>query len=77
MRRALAHLLHRLAYVIHNDERRQKLEIVDEYGVARCRIEVAADDTHGIASEADELPDGWIVHSPVERGRIYGERFGI
>lgn len=79
MRRAVAHLLHRLAHSIYNDDRQQWLVITDEYGLSRCRIEVSADDSHGIESEADELPDGWSAHcddwSPIRRNEMHGERF--
>lgn len=61
MKRAVAHLLHRLAHSIYNDDRHERIEIVDEWGISRCRVEILVDDSHGVDSEFEQLPSGWVV----------------
>lgn len=62
MRRLLAHMLHRLAARIYNDSHHETLTIIDEWGITRCRVDVSADDSHGIESEFDQLPQGWVAN---------------
>lgn len=59
MRRALAILLHRLADFIYNDDFREAVVIVDEYGISRCHVDVRADDSHGVDGATAQLPVGW------------------
>lgn len=59
MRRALAALLHRFADRIYNDDFNIEVEIVDEYGISRCRVDVRADDSHGVDGATAQLPVGW------------------
>ena len=61
MREWIALVLHRLASAIYNDERAELVVVLDEYGICRCRVEVAGDASHGITAEFDELPEGWVA----------------
>ncbi|AEJ92231.1 hypothetical protein OPTIMUS_175 [Mycobacterium phage Optimus] len=61
MRKWIAKALHRLAVRIHSDEHSERILILDEYEIIRCRVEIAGDDSHGVDSEYDLLPPGWTV----------------
>lgn len=63
MCRWLARVLHHLANRLYDDERTDRLEVLDEYEIVRCRVDIAGDDTHGLDSEFDELPPGWQVRA--------------
>lgn len=63
MRRYLAKFLHGIADRIYDDERTDRLIVLDEWDIVRCRVDIAADDNHGLDSEFDELPLGWHVHA--------------
>ena len=66
MRHALANSLRRLANWIHNDEHHDTVTIVDEWGNCRCRLGIAADESHGVDSEYIQLPNGWELRSREE-----------
>jgi len=63
MRHGLANFLHALANRIYSAEHHDLVEIVDEYENCRCRLGIAADETHGVDSEFVQLPAGWEIHS--------------
>lgn len=60
MRQWMAERLHQLAGHIFNDQHRQRIEILDEYEICRCTVEVDGDSYgHGLTRIADILPTGW------------------
>lgn len=59
MRRAVAHLLQRMATRIYNADHVERIEVTDEYGVCRCRVEVIGDDFHHMETKLELLPMGW------------------
>ncbi|AYR00075.1 hypothetical protein PBI_NEBKISS_140 [Mycobacterium phage Nebkiss] len=61
MRRFLARFLHHLANRIFDDEHRERIDVLDEYGIQRCRIEIAGDDDHGFDLASNNLPQGWCL----------------
>ena len=63
MRRELADALRRMADWIHTDDRHELVEIVDEWGICRCRLSITTDSHHGIDQEFDALPSGWIFRT--------------
>lgn len=63
MRVWLAHRLHGVARWLYNDTHTERVTVIDEYGICRCRIEIAGDDSHGISAEFIALPDGWVCET--------------
>ena len=61
MRRGLAAFLRNLADRIHLDDHHSHVEIQDEYGICRCRVDLTTDSHHGIDAEFEELPLGWVL----------------
>ncbi|AID58963.1 hypothetical protein PBI_GAIA_144 [Mycobacterium phage Gaia] len=59
MRRCLARFLHRIANLVYDDECRENVDVLDEYGIQRCHIEIAGDDDHGFDLASNNLPQGW------------------
>lgn len=59
MRQAIAHLLTRMAARIHTADHKEIIEVHDDYGVLRCRVEVMGDDHHGVDAAFVRLPQGW------------------
>lgn len=66
MRRGIAHFLRALANRIHSDDHHDTVEVIDSYGICRCRLGIAADETHGVDSEYTLLPEGWMLQSREE-----------
>ena len=66
MRHGLANFLHALANRIYSGEHHDSVEITDEWGICRCRLGIAADETHGVDSEYTLLPEGWTLQSREE-----------
>lgn len=64
MRQWIAACLREIAERIHNDDHSESVEIIDEYGVCRCFVELKADHAHGVNATFSELPTGW--HFAVE-----------
>lgn len=62
MRTLLAHLLHRLAEWVHPADHQEIIEVQDDYGIVRCRVQVVGDDRHGIDTAFVRLPTGWDCH---------------
>ena len=59
MRKWTAEILLRLATWVHNGNHTEQIEIHDEYGVLRCRVELAGDEHHGVDAALFRLPAGW------------------
>lgn len=60
MRKAIASVLHRLANRIYNADHQELIEVRDEYGICRCRLEVVTDEfTHQVEATLVKLPAGW------------------
>lgn len=77
MRRRLAHALHRLAVRVWDDECIETIEVIDEYGVCRCRVEVRGNDFHGVGMAYELLPQGWTLgEQNVGRSDTYRHQYG-
>lgn len=60
MRKWFAWQLRKLAFWIYNGEYTEKVEVLDEYGICRCRVEIAGDEyQHGVDNTFEQLPSGW------------------
>lgn len=59
MRQWIAACLRELAVRVHNNDHPEIVEIVDEYGICRCFVELTADHAHGVSAAFSELPTGW------------------
>lgn len=63
LRRWLAGRVEHVARVIYRADHREVVEIRDEFGVCRCKLQIASDEyAHGIDSARDELPSDWELH---------------
>ena len=59
MRKALAALLQRMATILYCDNHEERIEVVDEYGICRCRLSIITDDVHVVEATHISLPQGW------------------
>lgn len=69
MRKLIAYLLHRTATRIDNTEHTEEIEVLDEYGICRCRVQFMGDDLHGATATFEQLPEGWRIRGTEYVGR--------
>ncbi len=76
MRKALANWLHGVATRIHNADRKELIEVHDEYDICRCRLEVITDDAvHRVDVTLVELPAGWRFNDDISRSDTYRHQY--
>ena len=61
MRKLLSIWLQSVAKTLYNEEHKEQVSVIDEYGVCRCRVEVVADSCHYINTTIERLPAGWLL----------------
>lgn len=63
MRPWLALLFRAFANRIYSEEHRDRVEVLDEYGIRRCEVYIISDNVHGVNAERVELPEGWVLRN--------------
>ena len=60
MKKEIAAFLHRWAERIYPADRKELIEVHDEYDICRCRLTVVTDEfTHHVEATVVEFPAGW------------------
>ena len=67
MRKELARFLRGCARRLHDPDHLERVEVIDEYDICRCRLRVVTDDSiHTVEATLIQLPEGWRFEERIE-----------